>query len=59
MDKLMIDRLDALRNRYLQIQDDLQNDEIIWAEGIGVSHKFCPCKTTKNVLLIEREVDYY
>ena len=29
MDKLMIDRLDALRVRYLQIQDDLQNDEVI------------------------------
>ena len=37
----------------------LHNDEIIWAEGIGVSHKFCPSNTTKNVLLIESEVDCY
>ena len=29
MDKLMLDRLDALKTRYEQIQDDLQNDEII------------------------------
>ena len=29
MDKLMLDRLEALKTRYLQIQDDLQNDEVI------------------------------
>lgn len=36
-----------------------EDDKIIWAENVGVAHGYSPNKNTKQVLLIEREVDYH
>ena len=44
-----------IRHRLAVIEE---NGKIIWAEKVGVAHSYSPNKNTKQVLIIEGQVDY-